>query len=524
MAVVELYRQKGQWAELQQWTTDWIARNPESTSYYSAYAHHLSALVFNDRIDAATTLADQWLMDGRVEGAMTPLQKLRFDAALNFANGQSPNLYFHRIDQRWFEKLAEAARFFVRHSHHFNIVSRCTSKHYFQQSDEADALRGEWLTMLRNESATLSATQLQSLISWTLHSRISLTEPLDDRKQLDATEVPNRVWEQIAATLKNRWLLTEDAHEKRSLSDAIVSIYSRRFSDSMLLPFLRERIAAAGPDDKPMYIESLYDNLLSATWSNEIELEAFALHHQLTTSTDPSERTANEVRELLRLVDAMIANRIAKEEEQVKDQGDLDKLSRRELAAKLAEIQTTVHQQLAARLAEMAERADDPVASWFRIEQVWLDVQLRQNLNEAEAACWQIMGNVPPKIIEDNELDGLYENPVVESATDIESRERQTLLEMYLKRRVFVTVVNLAVRSKAAPASVDRLLKYVDAGIARGDDSAVAWRQAKFRILVALDRPDDLDRELRQWIQTDVTTAPWRQMLARLLAERGKLD
>ena len=46
----------------------------------------------------------------------------------------------------------------------------------------------------------------------------------------------------------------------------------------------------------------------------------------------------------------------------------------------------------------------------------------------------------------------------------------------------------------------------------------------KFRLLIALDRADDLERELREWIRVDVSTSAWRQLLARLLAERGKLD
>ncbi len=56
-----------------------------------------------------------------------------------------------------------------------------------------------------------------------------------------------------------------------------------------------------------------------------------------------------------------------------------------------------------------------------------------------------------------------------------------------------------------------------------GDDAATAWRMTKFQLLVALDRADELDRDLRAWIRVDDSTSPWRQMLARLLAERGKL-
>lgn len=44
--------------------------------------------------------------------------------------------HFQRMDERRPEPLA-TARFFVRHPHHFDIVSRCTSNYYFNESDTA---------------------------------------------------------------------------------------------------------------------------------------------------------------------------------------------------------------------------------------------------------------------------------------------------------------------------------------------------------------------------------------------------
>jgi tetratricopeptide (TPR) repeat protein len=56
-AVAELYRKQGKWNELQSWTTDWISRNPETTSYHSPYGQHISAMIFNDQLEAAYALA-----------------------------------------------------------------------------------------------------------------------------------------------------------------------------------------------------------------------------------------------------------------------------------------------------------------------------------------------------------------------------------------------------------------------------------------------------------------------------------
>ena len=67
-------------------------------------------------------------------------------------------------------------------------------------------------------------------------------------------------------------------------------------------------------------------------------------------------------------------------------------------------------------------------------------------------------------------------------------------------------------------------MKYIDAGIEQGGDFGAFWRSIKFQMLIALDRPDDLDRELRGWVRSQESTSPWRKALAMLLAERGKLD
>ena len=67
-------------------------------------------------------------------------------------------------------------------------------------------------------------------------------------------------------------------------------------------------------------------------------------------------------------------------------------------------------------------------------------------------------------------------------------------------------------------------MKYIDAGIEQSGLRLPIWRAMKYQLLVALDRPDELERQLRTWIGADETTTAWRKPLALLLAERGKLD
>src|SRR5207249_1240832 len=211
---------------------------------------------------------------------------------------------------------------------------------------------------------------------WTLSGRIELKEPLNGRKQLDASEVPSDIWKKIAAELKPRWVASQDKDEKHLLGESLRSIYANRFSDTEHLPFLRERIAAAHPDYKTSYVSSLFESLLTTKWSDEIEQEAFARLLDLSDAKEPADRLAVQLPALHRLVDAMLASRQSLAESRLGDQGEQNKLTRKELAAKKAEFRKTAREQLAKRLLEQAgvlllqkrvPQADD-LAGWMRIE------------------------------------------------------------------------------------------------------------------------------------------------------------
>ncbi|MBI5759842.1 MAG: hypothetical protein HZA46_15090 [Planctomycetales bacterium] len=549
-AYADLYRSQVRWVDLLKFTTQWIARNPE---YQSAYNQHLSALVFNDQLDAANALAEQWLKDARIEGKLSPALRARFDTALNFALGSSYHLSFQRADERWSVPLVETARFFLRSRNDATIAQRFINVHPFANDEEVDRLRGEFLNLLRTDLAKLNPVQINSLVSWTLGGRMEFAEPINGRKQLRADEVPLDIWRKIADSLRLRWKATEDREDKHLLGTTLTTIYTGWFDATESLPFLRERIAAAPDDLKPNYRDLLFNNLLNRPWTDELEQEAFQLLRLLSPPGEPDERLTAQLPALHRLTDSMLARRQERVEKELHDAGEVNKLTRPELAKKRAEMRKAARAGLATRLAAEAAKEQGPLAAWLKIEQAWLDVQLDQNLPQVAEQCWQILGKEPTK-------------PVAEEDDDPDltaSQFRQQFFEDLLRERAFVTVMNLAARRNAAPATIDRLVKYIDAGIALrsphapreepreekgnnlrndaegkklpegaaarlaerdGYDPAAAWRTAKFQLLIALDRADDLDRELRVWIRTDTSTSPWRIMLARLVAERGKID
>ena len=248
-----------------------------------------------------------------------------------------------------------------------------------------------------------------------------------------------------------------------------------------MLPFLRERIASATDNYRPSYVSTLFDTLLGWKWSDAIESEAFATWHHLADAAEPgtTDPLVIEVPALYRLVDSMIANRQAAAKEKLHDAGSVDKLTRTELAPSSP--------NSAKRLATASPRGWPPkprrshgsLEPWLRIEQSYLDVQLDRNLDDIAARCWKILGEAPPK-----------QDAAAEPAEELSPVQlQQRAFEALLRQRAFVTVMNLAARRDAKPAAIERLLKYIQAGIAQGGDAAARWRTAEFQLLVALIGP-----------------------------------
>ena len=640
-SICDQYRSRGLWDRLLKFTTEWVATNPESTSWGSAYSQHLAALVYNDKLEDAYKLAEQWLTEARVPGKLTPSQNGRFDAALNFAQGSGHNLSFQRPDERWYPILAETCLFFVTHEHHSDFAPRIFSNHYFQQHDSCDRVRGRALHLLRTNLAKLTPAQIRFLRGAAASGRLELVEPINDHKQLEAGEVPLEIWRTIATELRARWSdlgrrvgpaalrragpsegnvagaggpapeaglshPTQDRDDWHSLGTTLSDLYVSRFHDTEALPFLRERIATAPDELKPGYYDLLFTDLVSRPWTQALEDEAFQTLRLLSRShlpeeTIPDARLSVQLPALLRLVDAMLANRAAHDEKTLRDAGEVNKLTRIELAKRRAETskatRTTFAETLEAEAAQ-EEAGKGPLAPWLRMEQMWLDAQLDRSLDKAEERCWALLGEVPPNGKQEGEQKDA-KGTKVQGDDDVDDEDDpvanvkrvQEALAGLLRQRAFITVMNLASRKAATPASIDRVLKYIDAGVAQsgpvgprdegdangkpnadasaklsgkalaagsadaqptdnpkrpaasalpltekpgdvGDEEEraaamakrAAWRSTKFQFLVALDRADDLERELRTWVREDQTMSPWRQSLARLLAERGKLD
>jgi tetratricopeptide (TPR) repeat protein len=473
-----LLQQQGRYADLVEYLAAWVKAEPNRLP---AYERYLSALIKTDRIEKADALASKWLKEGQVPGELPAPVEARLEAAVNLMLGHAYNLSTNRIEERWLAPLARAALYFARHETQSAHAGYIIGRHLFHRSDEGQQVRTTLVGILAAEIDQLPVEQISRFVNWTQSEEI---EPAASKK--------------IAAGLRRRWAKETQAEKKHPLGEALVSYLSSHRA-AEVLAFLRVQLQKGPADDRTAYAGRLFDRLLAQPWTAAIEDEAFALLTQLSGADDAGVRLFAAVAALHRLTDTMLEARYTARMKTVEHP---EKLTRIELRKKQAESRRLAREGLADRLGKEAASSRGALAAWLSAERLYLDVPLDRNLKQAAAECWKLVGAEPQK--ESAE-------PGIERA-----------LEEVLRQRYLATLMNLAARKDAAPAAVERLLKYLDRGIAASPDDG-RWKLLKYRLLIARDRTKELERELRQWARLEEGASRWRIALGYLMAEQGRV-
>ena len=484
--VTELLRSQGRYPELVDYLAAWIKRNPPGGSPYQQY---LSALVWADRMDEANATLARWLSEAQTVEKypvrLSEQEASRLRAAVSQALGRGYNLQTQRIDPRWPEPLADLVLFCARHDVRLEIAQEIMGDWRFTQTDSCRRVRKEVAKMLRQSAEKLSPEQIQRSVAWIM--------PNDPA-------VEPEVWQKIIAVLRQRWSAETKPETRHRLGATLVQALSARAKPEELLEFLRLQLKTADEEYRTVYARQLFDTLLGQPWSAEHENEAFTLLERLSDAEEPAERLAAATAALYRLTDRMVQARFDARMKAIEHQ---EKLTRTELAAKRAENLRLAREGFADRLRDETRKAPAELGRWMNVERLYLDVLAGRNLDKVADECWELLGPEPRRLA------------AAENAAQA--------LDAILRNRCLVTLANLAARKTAPPTAVDRVLKYLDRAIAQEPDQ-IGWKLFKMQLLVALDRPKDLEQALRAWIASGDADDRWRQALAYLAAEQGRLD
>ncbi len=524
MARARFLRSETRWGELVRHLAGYVDRQPTVSE---AYTEYLSALIYDNQLAEADRTVRQWFDASKVERKLSEAEVARFEGAKSFALNDIPHISARGVvDPMWLPVLEDAAKFFAGHEHHRDYATAILQHYRFQGTDAADRVRGVLRTRLVADVEKLPVNTVQAFVSALLGQRCLMVLAVD---QLKVEKVSHGEWEQIAKTLRSRWEQEPKLQDRRTLAATLSSIYAVEFADSEHLPFLRVRLARAekaladrdpkipledreGEDDGD-YVESerheLYEALLARPWTEAIEQELFVQLPKFEQGAERPARLVSWIVRLQQLIDRMLASRQAALLAALKDSNEMERLTRTELAAKTAEFEKTAREGVAARLtAEAAKvKEDADQSAWFRMERGWLDTLLGRNEDAVWGECSELLGPAPVRI-----------EPKGDRTPEQIGHELSLSL---LRSRALATCLHLAAKPKAPEDRIARVLAYIDAGIKLGENSVPLWRNRKLQFLIALDRVEDLERELRAWIQEDPKNVGWRLSFAKIRAERG---
>lgn len=476
--------QQGKYDDLLIYLDAWIKRNPASQT--TPYQMYLSTLIRLDKVAKADETMAAWLREGTETEELKPDQVARFQAAISQAMGQGYQLYTNVVEERWQQPLADAALKVMRSLSRGGYADQIMQQHPFHNTDPARKARQQAARVLADELDTIPPPRIRAILNWTAGS--------------DAGD--KQLWEKVIAGLKRRWSTEKELNPRRDLATALVQLLQWKAESADVVEFLRLQLKEGPKEDHAGHARVLFDALLGQPWTQAIEDEAFTLLDQQTDSEDETVKRVAAVAALHKLTDKMIENRTAATMKAVEHP---EKLTRTELRDKQDAARKAAREGFADRLAKEATARPQPLAVWLRAERAYLDVQLNRNLKDAEAFAWEVLGNAPPK-------------PPAED----DEEKKPDVLSALLRQRAYATVAYLATRRGADAAAAEKVLKYIDRGIALGEPAVGGWKSVKYSFLVALDKPVALDGVLRPWVQGEDGNR-WRVALGYLEAERGKL-
>jgi predicted Zn-dependent protease len=464
---------------------DWVKANPTSSNAYSRY---LSALVRTGDEKTADELTAKWLAEAQVEGDVPAAAQARFQAAAALAGGQGHNLHTDRPDPKWQKHLADAARFFLRHPKHYALADHVLNAWQYRPTDEGRQVRNEILTLLAAEAADAPEPRLAFLLDR------SLTSDVGGDKA---------TWVKVADALRTRWAKTANADERERLGQRVAQVLNNRVGPDEWLAFLRVQLADGPEAYRSASVGRLFGALLTRPWTAELEAELVALLPRLGGG-DADDKLSTQVVALHQLTDKMVAARNDAERKAI---ANPEKLSRTELAKKHADILTAARTGFAERLAKAEPTLPEGLRPWAKVERQYQLVKAGADPKPIAAETWAALGDAPKPAAKDDD-----EKPPTTGEE----------LADYLRNRHLTTALYAATRAGVDPALIGRTLKYLDAGIT-SDPTADGWKAAKFDLLVALDRPKELEAVLAGWVKAGDPGGRWRTALGYVLAERGNL-
>ncbi|MFZ4394433.1 MAG: VIT domain-containing protein [Kiritimatiellia bacterium] len=486
---------RGPTAEWLAFLEEWMVESPV---YSGVHDNYLSALIRTHQTDKANGLITQWIDEGmagqktEVKGqkpeGMTEAEQartVRLGAAVRMTLGQE-NYYGsysdrRQYDERWSPLLAKVVAGTYRSPTLYGLANQIMQHDAFRQTKEASDLRRRFVDVLIEDAGVLGSQHVSHLVSWLMASDPALKD---------------ETWQAIGRAVTARWAKEQETSARHQIAQTVLQILRRSGGNGEVLAFLH-RQAKEGPSEyRDTYARQLFDELRAQPWNVAFEDECFALLGRLSSATNAADRLPVVVPALYDLVDAMeegrcqaLRNAVPKKEE----------LSRTEFQSLQRQKRSDARAGIIKRLADEVGRQDAALAPWLTIERLALAVRQKQEPRVLAGECRKLLGAEPA------------------------AENGQTLLQWHLADRALTTWACLAAMQPRDEMLAAPLITFLDKGIAQNPDSPY-WKHQKYRLLVALDKPADLEKTLTAWVEPAKADNTWRVALGYLMAEQDRVQ
>ena len=460
---VQFLENQGRWDESKKILEGLLDRDPTSHNSWM-YSRYINALLRLNEVDKSFAVAKEWLQTG---------DPYKIGAATNVVLNQQ------NVPKEFHEPLSKVVRKFYLDPAHAHLAANILNNHRFRKTDAIRDLRTLFLQTLLSDIPELPLYSIQSLLNW-----IRPNDPV----------VETETRQQLTRLLEDRWSKDTNTNFRHSLGQTINEHAHSFLGREAQLQFLRRQVAEGPEGYESHYKQTLFQNLLTSDWSQSKEDEAWALLYQLY----PEAQFRNLPNHLLQLT-AWVAK--SKYNVLTTAIPKKENLSRTQLAGEKRQILQDVRKELATRLDNEVENAPETLLPWMLVEKLYYSTKAHANPAQIAKHCW----------------DYLDRNP-------LDPKSPPHPQDAVLYNRYLAILEYLAIRPGADPEVADRLLQLFTRSIEGIPEKSAAWKHRKYRLLVALDRPDELSSTLRAWIRPgNPTDNHWRRTLGILLAELNRI-
>lgn len=523
---------------------------------------YLEALLRADREAEADTVAAAWtealLATRGARTALTRASLARARAAARYMVGNLPNSSSPWFNEKWLPALEQVVRRAAGDPQALDIAQTVMGNPRFADTDACRGLRAEFTAILLGDLAAVDSARVRAFLGW-----IEVNDP----------PVETDTWRSIATNLEKRWTaeaaalhgtapddpqrpIPAQVHEWGALT---ANVCRGHLGPAEYLRFCRRQYVLAVPAEgtpvaelpstglaayRDAYAQEWFGACLAHPWDPDVEDEAFRVILKLAGDAEEPERILTQARALAALADAMVAGRqaaiVAAHTGAVpaspQTVGDVLSSLLPAQRDRLKPIPTKPLQQLtrterrdlqtvalalgrettATHLAELGEGFPETLRSWVAVERLGL-LARPASASDGMPAVSEMAAEV---------LEWLGPRPPVRFASPAEEALllRQLALAEFLVVREALPAATAAKRPAELPPTAAALVTYMRAGTALPDGGAQAfWRGRLYRLLVALDRPAEIETELRAWVAAEDVFGPWHVPLAYLLAETDRL-